>query len=551
MFGGWIPYLGHALTFGKDYAALLEECAKKSNSNVFTIFIAGQRMTFVISPHDCSTVLRESKRLQFHPIGCQVMKDAFDCQLNPHAPAYVKWDEQSPKQWGMLRGASLTRLLSKTLPELSAAIDAYPELSTNQPEYKNNNNNNSNGSFTECTSLYTLVTNLIWTSTSNSLYGDLSRDGGKHLNDVRDSFIKYDSYFPLLLAGIPAKMLPGCQQASDHLRGLFTTPLSGKPSELLDFRHNFLLENMPTEAALSFQHAFVWAVFANTIPAAFWSLFWILRDPGCQEEVLKEVRSAFGSDASLDDEQRALKLAQHLHAQVHGGGAVDASVQEEVNVAVLNILEKLPLLDSIIFESLRLCIGSLTIRRAKEAFTLKLKDKTACKIRQADRVVIAPVMTHMDPEIYPDPKSFQRTRFLDPAAAKTKNIAPGEPHSKSSQAVRNSRVTNPRIVRMKSGVNVPASIALQPFGGGESMCPGRHFAVGEIKLFIALILLKWEIKLSGDKSETQESGQGSEDHVNLSSVGVPALDLTRAGLGILPPVPTDLVTCRFRARNKE
>ena len=37
----------------------------------------------------------------------------------------------------------------------------------------------------------------------------------------------------------------------------------------------------------------------------------------------------------------------------------------------------------------------------------------------------------------------------------------------------------------KAGQAIPRSIALQPFGGGVSMCPGRMFASEEIKLMVA------------------------------------------------------------------
>ena len=56
---------------------------------------------------------------------------------------------------------------------------------------------------------------------------------------------------------------------------------------------------------------------------------------------------------------------------------------------------------------------------------------------------------------------------------------------------------------------------LIPFGGGVSACPGRHLAVRELKLFMALLLSRYEIEL------------GSRE--------LPALDQRRVGLGVLPP----------------
>ena len=66
-----------------------------------------------------------------------------------------------------------------------------------------------------------------------------------------------------------------------------------------------------------------------------------------------------------------------------------------------------------------------------------------------------------------------------------------------------------------------------PFGSGATMCPGRHFALNEIKQFLALTLLYMELELA--------EGQ--------PRVG---LDYSRAGLGIL--MPTHDVKVRYRQR---
>lgn len=56
-----------------------------------------------------------------------------------------------------------------------------------------------------------------------------------------------------------------------------------------------------------------------------------------------------------------------------------------------------------------------------------------------------------------------------------------------------------------------------PFGSGVTKCPGRFFAVHEIKQFLALVLSYFNMELLD------------------SAVKVPPLDQSRAGLGILQP----------------
>lgn len=56
-----------------------------------------------------------------------------------------------------------------------------------------------------------------------------------------------------------------------------------------------------------------------------------------------------------------------------------------------------------------------------------------------------------------------------------------------------------------------------PFGSGVTKCPGRFFAIHEIKQFLSLVLSYFEMELLD------------------SEVKVPPLDQSRAGLGILQP----------------
>lgn len=68
---------------------------------------------------------------------------------------------------------------------------------------------------------------------------------------------------------------------------------------------------------------------------------------------------------------------------------------------------------------------------------------------------------------------------------------------------------------------------LMPFGSGSSMCPGRYFAINEIKQFLCLMLLYFDLQL--------EEGQTRA-----------TVDSSRAGLGIL--LPTKDVRFRYRPR---
>ena len=203
--------------------------------------------------------------------------------------------------------------------------------------------------------------------------------------------------------------------------------------------------------------------------------------------------------------------------------------------ALAAVLNKMPKLESVVSEVLRMCIASITLRHVMEPFALKLGDQSVL-LRGKDQVILAPTLTHYDASIYPNPTVFQWDRFLMPAG---NNKEQGAREEEEDTNVSLSRA-KPKPARYKNGVKVPASIALQPFGGGSTMCPGRHFALAEIKAFVALVLVKWDI----------DFGKEDDDNVELAfgKKGVPKLEQARAGLGSLPPLKGDKVKCRWRPR---
>lgn len=67
---------------------------------------------------------------------------------------------------------------------------------------------------------------------------------------------------------------------------------------------------------------------------------------------------------------------------------------------------------------------------------------------------------------------------------------------------------------------------LMPFGYGSSMCPGRFFAMNEIKLFLVLLLASFDVEIAEEKEV--------------------AVDKSRLGLGVL--LPESDIVFRYRLR---
>ncbi|XP_052574317.1 cholesterol 7-alpha-monooxygenase [Peromyscus californicus insignis] len=290
------------------------------------------------------------------------------------------------------------------------------------------------------------------------------------LNNL-DNFKQFDHVFPALAAGLPIHLFKTAHKAREKLaESLKHENLSVRDqvSELIRLRM-FLNDTLSTfdDMEKAKTHLVIlWASQANTIPATFWSLFQMIRSPEALKAASEEVIGALQSAGQKPSP---------------GGNAIYLDQMQ---------LNDLPVLDSIIKEALRLSSASLNIRTAKEDFTLHLEDGSY-NIRKDDIIALYPQLMHLDPEIYPDPLTFKYDRYLD-EKRKTKTSF------------------------YKNGNKL--KYFYMPFGSGATICPGRLFAVQEIKQFLILMLSYFELELVE------------------SQVKCPPLDQSRAGLGILPPL---------------
>ena len=418
---GSLPYVGVAVRFGRDATAYVQRC-QEAHGDVFTLFIAGQRMTFLLDPLAVPAVLR-SKQLVFHPISDRFLTDAFKLD-----GLRTKMDLEAVEALGRsrLRGRSLDALTHSMGARLGELV---PAAASAQWEHG---------------FLYRKIWDLMFEAGTDALFGS-----GKVTEQLRKDFAVFDLQFPLMAAGLPRAIV---KEGEDALHRLARTDVLGdNASHWIRDRQPFLSELTDEDRGLA-RVPVLWAIHANTIPATFWSLYYLLR----HLEGLRAVRREFDG--------------------------LPAEAQRELDA---DTLDELRVLDSAISEALRLSSGSLTIREALEPVTLETPSG-AHSLRKGDRVCIAPFITHRDPEIFENPHQYQYDRFYAPSGRKQ---------------------------FYKRGQRVP--LPLMPFGAGISMCPGRFFAMNEIKLFIAHVLRHWDI----------------EAH----DVSIPDFELSRAGLGIYPP----------------
>ena len=199
LFGGWIPFLGHAVEFGTDYRKLLQRLASVSGSSpAFTVYVAGTRMTFIKSALDFPSVLKQSKRLDFHTFGFEVSKKVVGIQCAHTDDSFQRFNHTMPKQWRMLKGDHLEVMMHQIKPALIQALSEKERAASGNAH-----------SWQAEEDLNELVSRLVWQTTANSLFGDLiakplsgdQKDAVGALERARQAFLRFDDKFALL-AGV-------------------------------------------------------------------------------------------------------------------------------------------------------------------------------------------------------------------------------------------------------------------------------------------------------------------------------------------------------------
>jgi cytochrome P450 len=243
--------------------------------------------------------------------------------------------------------------------------------------------------------------------------------------------------------------------------------------------------------------AFMWAANSNSAPAASWFLFEILQDP----ELMSQIKTQLSA------------------AKTEATKAVKEEQVQPIAIDAASLLAD-PLLQSVYAETLRLRVAVLVVREAARS------DFSFCgwNIKKNEVLTVSTRTEAMDENIWstgtarePRPlQEFWARRFIvDPA-------------DQSSGPLK----TQKRVKKDSSGdaAGEPyysmdgLSGSWIPYGGGRSLCPGRHFAKREMLITTAAFLSVFEIELTGSEQ--------------------PKVDMGHFGFGTMPPAHK--VPCRIR-----
>ncbi|XP_029442474.1 5-beta-cholestane-3-alpha,7-alpha-diol 12-alpha-hydroxylase [Rhinatrema bivittatum] len=471
---GHIPWLGYALDFRNNTAEFLQTMQRK-HGDIFTVQIGGYYFTFVMDPLSFGSIVKEARsKLDFNKFAKELVARVFGYHATKHDHKNL---ETSNKH---LMGDGLV-IMTQAMTENLQNLMLHSIGTVCKREWQQDG-------------LFHYSYNIVFRAGYLALFGNEtvkkteSKERSKefdrvHSEELFDEFRKYDALFPRLAYAV---LSPKDKLEAERLKRFFWDKLSVKKtmqksniSGWISDQQQYRQEQGMAEY-MQDRHMFLllWASQGNTGPASFWLLLFLMKHPEAMRAVKEEVE----------------KVLKETNQEVTPAGPMINLTRE--------MLAKTPILDSAVEETLRLTAAPVLIRAVMQDMDFKMADGRTYALRKGDRLAIFPyIAVQKDPEIHPEPHQFKYDRFLNPDGTKKADF-------------------------YKHGKKV--KYFTMPWGAGTSICPGRFFAVNELKQFVFLMLAYFDFELINTEEE------------------IPPINQSRWGFGTMQP--THDIHFRYRLR---
>lgn len=258
-------------------------------------------------------------------------------------------------------------------------------------------------------------------------------------------------------------------------------------------------------------------ILANTIPSLFYLLVRICAD----DNLLQDIRAELETTAVLN----------HCGGGGGGGGGSGGDSNKKPKKKILQILtmrEKCPLLHSTFQELLRFHAKGASSRFVRE--DTMIDDQYLLKKGMIVQMPMA--VMHFDPAIWgPDVLKFVPRRFL-------KN-PPDDDLSKIPLNEKNRGLkSNPKEEKRDTKQNLTG---YRPFGGGASLCPGRHFVTLEALALAAIMVLRYDIEPLNNNNDDDDNKKK-----NSGEWSIPPQKQESLATNVFPPAHDIKVRIRRR-----
>ncbi|KAI0483446.1 cytochrome P450 [Xylaria cf. heliscus] len=514
----WIPFFGHILSVARNQSAFLRSITDRYGVGIPLAVKIGPLTLYLLStPEAFMGLTKTSEHLTPKPAIALAMHNIFgthkaagrvytndDSGIGPKPlPGSTVshknriWFHQSSAARKYLSGTSLKTITERFMGYLVS------EIASNKTTASSDND------WVELPDLYDFWKNIVFVAALNALYGPLLL---KLNPDFVQEFWDYNAAIPTLMMGFPRWLTPKAYEARDkvltgikkwHRHALERSDVTNTEAEwddswgsaYLKVRYNFRspVDHMDADAHAADDLALLVAANANAVMCSAWFILETLREPTLIPKLLAEVDRARkpGSTNSLD----------------------------------INVLCSQPLLQSIYAETLRLRIG-LMINRTSQHREVRIGP---WKFPPNRPIAISSMVVATNPQIWGDRNG---EKPLDKFWAERFVLYPDDEQSGPWSLDRRDNLG----VDQKPKQDTPIftmdgmSDGWIPYGAGEFMCPGRHFAKQEMIGSFAVFLDNYDVEIL------------------LPDGWVPEPDMKYFGTGALPPKKA--VPFRIRRRVK-
>lgn len=405
---------------------------------IFTLPVPGSRLYIVTDPALCAIIQRASKTLSFTPLIPDVIKRVLGLDAPTMAVVRQNLDPEPGAPRGLLADVHDMTYASlgpgSYLNELT--LDAVRELVSQLQSYTSSLKDQMPSP--AGIDLLMWIRRFVTTGTADYLFGP-----GNPLNvkpELEEDFWAFDHGLGGLLMGIfpsvtASRAYRGREKMVAAFMDYYTNGHIEQASKLIRDRHRIERSyHMSDDMVSRSALSFLFAGVVNTTTTTFWVVVRTFADP----ELLTTVRAEI---------ETALQKAQELHGAGH--------------LSIGQIQEGCPTLVAIYRECLRYGSENSSVRLVKE--DMMLNDQYYLK--KGGVIQIAGGAIHADKSIWgEDATEFNPQRFLGTQGRNGANIHPA---------------------------------AFRSFGGGKTLCPGRHFATSEILCFAALIIRSFDLTAPG------------------------------------------------------
>lgn len=401
---------------------------------IFTLPVPGSRIYVVTDPSLAAAIQRNSKVLSFTPLIPDITKRVLGLDNDTVNVVRQNLDPEPGDPRGFL--ADMHDLVYGSLGPghylNTISCEASQELCLQLCKLQSSLA--AKPPSAGATDLLSLVRHIVTTGTARYLFGSVNpiTEDPK----LERAFWDFDEGLGGLLIGIfPSITASQAYSGREKVVAAFIDYLDKKhdagASQIVRDRIRVEREwEMSSEMIARSALSFLFAGIVNTTTTTFWVVLRLFADPTLLESVRQEIKAAM------------------IASREQSGPD---------SLSIFIVRDKCPTLSAVFRESLRIGSENFSVRLIKE--DTMLADKYFLK--KGAVVQISGGVIHSDKSIWgEDVEQFNHSRFLGQKA--------------------------------RSGGFHPA--AFRGFGGGKTLCPGRHFAVNEILLFAAMIVIGFDME---------------------------------------------------------